>query len=111
MLPGMVAHAFNPITPEAEAGGFLSSRPAWSQSEFQDSQDYTERPCLEKNKKQKTKKKTKKEFNVRMLIFHQLPFHLTYKILSFYVYACFTYEYVPIAVPSEARRGHLISWR
>jgi major histocompatibility complex class I len=28
--PGLVAHAFNPSTREAEAGGFLSSRPAWS---------------------------------------------------------------------------------
>jgi hypothetical protein len=27
-LPGVVAHAFNPSTREAEAGGFLSSRPA-----------------------------------------------------------------------------------
>jgi hypothetical protein len=29
---GVVAHAFNPSTreAEAEAGGFLSSRPAWS---------------------------------------------------------------------------------
>ena len=26
----VVAHAFNPCTCEAEAGGFLSSRPAWS---------------------------------------------------------------------------------
>jgi hypothetical protein len=26
----VVAHAFNPRTREAEAGGFLSSRPAWS---------------------------------------------------------------------------------
>jgi hypothetical protein len=29
--PGVVAHAFNPSTREAEAGGFLSSRPAWSE--------------------------------------------------------------------------------
>jgi hypothetical protein len=29
-LPGVVAHAFNPSTWEAEAGGFLSSRTAWS---------------------------------------------------------------------------------
>jgi hypothetical protein len=28
--PGMVVHAFNPSTREAEAGRFLSSRPAWS---------------------------------------------------------------------------------
>jgi major histocompatibility complex class I len=27
---GVVARAFNPSTREAEAGGFLSSRPAWS---------------------------------------------------------------------------------
>jgi hypothetical protein len=29
-LPGVVAYAFNPSTREAEAGRFLSSRPAWS---------------------------------------------------------------------------------
>jgi hypothetical protein len=28
--PGVVAHAFNSSTREAEADGFLSSRPAWS---------------------------------------------------------------------------------
>jgi hypothetical protein len=28
--PGVVVHAFSPSTREAEAGGFLSSRPAWS---------------------------------------------------------------------------------
>jgi hypothetical protein len=28
--PGVVMHTFNPNTQEAEAGGFLSSRPAWS---------------------------------------------------------------------------------
>ena len=36
--PGMVAHAFNPGTREAEAGRFQSSRPAYKVS-YQDSQD------------------------------------------------------------------------
>jgi len=44
-----VAHAFNPSTWEAEAGGFLSSRPAWG----------TARPTQRNpvSKKQKTKQK------------------------------------------------------
>ena len=54
-------HTFSPSTREAEAGGFLSSRPAWSQSEFQDSQGYTEKPCLGKNKKQTNKQKKKEK--------------------------------------------------
>jgi hypothetical protein len=48
----MVAHAFNPSTWESEAGEFLS--------EFQDSQGYTEKPCLEKPKEEKRKKKKSK---------------------------------------------------
>jgi hypothetical protein len=61
--PGVVAHASNPSTWEAEAGGFLSSRPAWSQSEFQDSQGYTEKPCLEKPTKQNKTKQNKTKQN------------------------------------------------
>jgi hypothetical protein len=49
----MVAHTFSSSTQEAETGGFLSSRPAGLQSEFQDSQGYTEKPCLGKKKKEK----------------------------------------------------------
>ena len=36
----------DPSTWEAEAGGFLSSKPTWY-SEFQDSPGYTEKPCLD----------------------------------------------------------------
>jgi hypothetical protein len=70
----VVAHAFNPSTREAEAGRFLSSRPAWS-TKFQDSQSYTEKPCLEKqktnnkqtNKQTKTKQNKKKKNKTDMM--------------------------------------------
>jgi hypothetical protein len=61
-LPAVVAHAFNPR--EAEAGRFFQGQPGL-QSELQDSQGYTEKPCLEnktkqnKTKQNKTKTKTK----------------------------------------------------
>jgi hypothetical protein len=45
--PGVVAHTFNPSTRVRGQPGL--------QSEFQDSQDYTEKPCLEKPKKKKKK--------------------------------------------------------
>lgn len=44
MKPGMVTHAFNHSTKEAEVGGFL---PLYR--ERQDSQEYKEKPCV-KNK-------------------------------------------------------------
>jgi hypothetical protein len=53
----VVAHAFDPSTREAEAGGFLSQ--PGLQSDFQDSQGYTEKPCLKKTKQNKKKKQTK----------------------------------------------------
>jgi hypothetical protein len=54
----MVEYAFNPSSREAEAG-----QPGL-QSEFQDSQGYTEKPCLEPlPPTQKKKKKRKAEVN------------------------------------------------
>jgi hypothetical protein len=47
---GVVVHAFNSSTWEAEAGGFLSLRPAWSTKSVPGQPGYTEKPCLEKPK-------------------------------------------------------------
>jgi hypothetical protein len=44
----MVAHTFNPSTREAEEGDFWVQGQPGLQSEFQDSQGYTEKPCLKK---------------------------------------------------------------
>jgi hypothetical protein len=60
-LPGGGGARLNPSTREAEAGGFLSSRPAWSTSEFQDIQGYTE----------KTLSRKKKHVKIRCLINEQ----------------------------------------
>jgi hypothetical protein len=49
----VVVHAFNPSTWEADRWIFLGLRSTWS-TEFQDSQGYTEKPCL--GKKQTNKK-------------------------------------------------------
>jgi hypothetical protein len=54
---GVVAHAFNPSTREAEAGGFLSSRPAWS-TKWVPGQPGLYRETL--SRKQKTNKQTKR---------------------------------------------------
>jgi hypothetical protein len=63
---GVVAQAFSPSTLEAEAGGFLSSKPA---CEFQHSQGYKEKPCLEKNKQ--TNKQTNKQNNSRKKVIYK----------------------------------------
>jgi hypothetical protein len=50
--PGMVEHAFNPSTCEAEAGRFLSSRPAWS-TEWVPGQPRLHRETLSRKTKSK----------------------------------------------------------
>jgi hypothetical protein len=62
----MVVHAFNPSTWETKAGGFLSQGQPGLQSEFQDSQGCTEKPCLEKQNK--TSKKESQKGNQRFLL-------------------------------------------
>jgi hypothetical protein len=55
---GAVVHTFNPSTQEAEAGGSLHSRPAWSTQWVPGSQDYThEDPVSNKAKQSKTKQR------------------------------------------------------
>jgi hypothetical protein len=57
----VVAHAFNPSTWEAEAGGFLSSRPAWSTKGFPGQPGLYKETLSQKKKKKKKKKKEKKK--------------------------------------------------
>jgi hypothetical protein len=54
-VPGIVAHAFNPSTRRQRQVDYWVRGQPGLQSEFQDSQGYTEKPCLEKPKKKKKK--------------------------------------------------------
>jgi hypothetical protein len=85
----VVAHAFNPGTQEAEASGSLSSSQPGLQSESQNSQGYTEKPCL--------KKKGRKEGREGGASKHQLEkLH----------YTNFTYKYIHHAhAVSSGHRG------
>jgi hypothetical protein len=88
-MPSMVAHAFNPSTWEAEAGRFLSSRPAWS-TEWVPGQPEIHRETLSQKNKQKTKTKNPQ------------------KIFFFHFILCDEYlanMYVTYHVPWEAREG------
>lgn len=46
--PGTMAHIFNPSTRDVKAGVSLSLRLGCLEIEFQHSQDYMEKPCIEK---------------------------------------------------------------
>jgi hypothetical protein len=58
MSRAVVAYAFNPSTQEAEAGRFLSSRPAWSTKVSSRTARATQRNAVSKNKQ--TNKQTNK---------------------------------------------------
>jgi hypothetical protein len=60
----VVVHAFNPSPWEAEAGGFLSSRPGL-QSESQDIQPGLYRETLSRKKPKRKKKKEKRKKSER----------------------------------------------
>jgi hypothetical protein len=51
---GVVVHTFNPSTWEAEAGRFLSSRPAWSYKVSSRTTRATQRNPVSKKKKKKS---------------------------------------------------------
>jgi hypothetical protein len=91
------AHTFNPSTREAEAGGFLSSRPAWA----------TQRNPVSKKKKNKKKKRKKQEKCIpsqpvsrssRKII---LRFKKIYFMYMYVLYAC-----ASICIPEEVIRFH-----
>jgi hypothetical protein len=77
----VVAHAFHLSTWEAEAGTFVSSRCGWC-TEFQDSQGYTEKPCLKKENKRKRRKPYSVADWVKSLVKSGIYYVQAYKLFS-----------------------------
>jgi hypothetical protein len=88
-----VAHAFNPSTWEAEAGGFLSSRPAWS-TEWVPGQPELHRETL-------SQKNQKKKKNKSMLKSWKAASALT---------GCSTQENGPCTFPGKHSRVGPVRW-
>jgi hypothetical protein len=80
----MVVHAFNPSTQEAEAGGFLSSRTAWS-TKWVLGQPGLYRETLSRKTKRKKKKKKERKKMLVMLRDVWLTF-ITLWVVSTYAY-------------------------
>ena len=59
-----MAHAFSPSTWEAEQADFWVRGQPGLQSGFQDSQGYTEKPCLKNKNKKKPKKQKKIQYSL-----------------------------------------------
>jgi hypothetical protein len=75
---GVVAHAFNPSTREAEAGRFLSLRPAWS-TECSRTARATQRNPVSQKKTKKTNKQTNKKNPRGKVSFYNLTnLHMDY---------------------------------
>jgi hypothetical protein len=93
----MVGHAFNPSTREAEAGRFLSSKPAWSTKWVPGHPGLYRETLSQKNKtnNKQTNKKSKKKWNVykkgKEHIYPNLvgkyiwDFTFTFKVISYYL--------------------------
>jgi hypothetical protein len=60
----VVVHAFNPSTWEAEAGGFLSLRPAWSTKRVPGQPGLYRETLYKKKKKKKQRRKPVVQGNV-----------------------------------------------
>jgi hypothetical protein len=73
----VVAHAFNSSTWEAEAGGFLSSRPAWS-TECVPGQPELHRETLSRKTKNKNKNKQTKNKELELSSYESILFSFTY---------------------------------
>ena len=82
----VVAHAFNPSTWEAEAGGFLSSG---LQSEFQDSQGYTDTHTHTKKRKKKKKHLSPFPLYLSFCYIVFVPFFCYIIFVSFFCYIAF----------------------
>ena len=68
-MPGVVAHAFDPRTWEAEAGRFLSSRPTQSTKWFPGQPELYRETLSQKQQQQQQKQTKKNQKNIITFVF------------------------------------------
>lgn len=77
---GLVAHTFNPSTQEAEAGKSLQiPDQAGLQTELQDSQGYTEKPCPGKEKRKEKEERGRRGRKREYIYFNQRTIPLKHR--------------------------------
>jgi hypothetical protein len=93
----VVAHAFNPRTQEAEAGGFLSSEAAWSTESFKTARAKQRNPVSKtkiKKKERERKRKSQMFACKELLRFHYSFFGVFWLVgwlVDWFVLFCFCF--------------------
>ena len=106
----MVAHPFDPSTREAETGRFMSQGQPDLQSRFQNSQGYTEKPCLKKRSKRERERGDLAQLVEHLTTINKAPNSIPSSIkIRHGAYACPKQEDQKLG-NSKSKDGEMVQW-